>query len=52
LARGYVAEAERSLLPTARTLDLALAVVRPFVDPLLAGTAIGTWDPKHGRWTG
>lgn len=51
-ARGYAAEAERSLLPTARTLDLALAVVRPFVDPLLGGTAVGTWDRQHGRWTG
>lgn len=47
---GYAAEAARSLLPTARTLDDALAVVRPCLDPLLAGTAAGTWDPDAGRW--
>jgi len=50
--RGYAAEAGRSLLLTARTLDEALAVVRPFIDPLLAGTAVGTWDPAHRHWTG
>lgn len=48
--RGYAAEAGRSLLPVARTLDEALAVVRPFLDPLLDGTATGRWDPKHRRW--
>ena len=49
--RGYAAEAERSLLPTAHTLDEALSIVRPFVGPLLAGTAAGHWDPKRGRWS-
>jgi len=48
--RGYAAEAGRSLLPVARTLDEALAVVRPFLDPLLDGRAVGRWDPKQGRW--
>lgn len=48
--RGYAAEAGRSLLPVARTLDEALAVVTPFLDLLLEGTAAGTWDPKEGRW--
>ncbi len=48
--RGYAAEAGRSLLPEARTLDQALAVVRPFLDPLLDGTAVGRWNPKQGRW--
>lgn len=48
--RGYAAEANRSLLPVARTLDDALAVVAPFLDPLLDGTAAGTWDPEQGRW--
>ncbi|MGH2924369.1 MAG: nucleotidyl transferase AbiEii/AbiGii toxin family protein, partial [Solirubrobacterales bacterium] len=48
--RGYAAEAGRSLLPMARTLDEALAVVRPFLDPLLDGTATGRWDPKQRRW--
>ncbi|MGH2704934.1 MAG: nucleotidyl transferase AbiEii/AbiGii toxin family protein [Actinomycetota bacterium] len=48
--RGYAAEAERSLLPIARRLDEALAVVRPFLDPLLDGTARGTWDPHDAGW--
>lgn len=49
--RGYAIEARRSLLPTARTLEEALAVIRPFVDPLLDGTAAGRWDPVNGLWT-
>lgn len=48
--RGYAAEAARSLLATARTLDEALAVMRPFIDPLLDGSAAGAWDPEVGRW--
>jgi hypothetical protein len=47
---GYAAEARRSLLRSARTLDEALAAVRPFADPLLDGTASGTWDPRGARW--
>lgn len=50
--RGYAAEAERSLLPIARTLEEALMVMRPFIDPLLEGTAAGKWEPLRGRWTG
>jgi hypothetical protein len=46
--RGYAAEAARSLLPIARTLDEALAVVRPFLDPLLQDSAAGWWDPTMG----
>ena len=48
---GYAAEAGRSLLPMARTLDEAIATVTPFLDPLLAGTARGRWDPQNARWT-
>ena len=48
--RGYAAEARRSLLPAALILDEALAIVSPFLDPLLDGTAVGMWDPKQGRW--
>lgn len=48
---GYAAEAERSLLPAARTLDQALAVVRLFIDPILAGAAAGSWNPDGGRWS-
>jgi len=47
---GYAKEANRSLLEGAQTLDDALAVVRPFVDPLLDETASGTWDPERIRW--
>ncbi len=47
---GYAAEARRSLLETAGTVDEALAVVRPFVDPLLDGSAAGSWNPREGRW--
>jgi hypothetical protein len=47
---GYAAEAKRSLLTNAHTLDEALVVVRPFVDPLLVGTARGTWDNERGAW--
>jgi hypothetical protein len=49
---GYAAEAGRSLLAAARTLDEALEIVAPFLDPLLDGTAAGRWDPEHGRWAG
>jgi hypothetical protein len=47
---GYAAEAARSLLPVAHSLDEALALVRPFLDPLLDGTATGNWDPNTGEW--
>lgn len=47
---GYAAEAARSLLPIAHTLDEALAVCSPFVDSLLDGTAAGMWDPKRRQW--
>ncbi len=47
---GYPAEANRSLLAAAHTLDEALAVVRPFVDPVLVGMARGTWDHERGAW--
>jgi hypothetical protein len=47
---GYAREARDALPPTPPTLDEALAVVRPFVNPLLEGTAHGRWDPKAGRW--
>lgn len=49
---GYRAEAGRSLLPVARTLDEALAIVSAFADPALDGTASGDWDPKNGMWVG
>lgn len=48
--RGYAAEAGRSLLDVAQTLEEALAIVGPFLDPLLAGAAEGRWDPGLGAW--
>lgn len=48
---GYAAEARRSLLESARTLDEALATVRLFLDPVFDGGAVGHWDPKAGRWS-
>lgn len=50
-ARGYAAEARRSLLDTATTLDEALAIVRQFLDPLFDSRAAGTWIPTEQRWT-
>jgi hypothetical protein len=50
-ARGYAAEAGRSLLPTGRVLDDALAVIEPFVNPLLDGSALGKWDQDAARWS-
>ncbi len=47
---GYAAEAARSLLPMARTLDEALNFIRPFTDPLLTGTASGAWDSRAHEW--
>ncbi len=48
---GYGAEVRRSLLDTVQTLVEALAVVRPFIDPLLAGTATRSWEPGLRRWS-
>lgn len=47
---GYAAEARRAVLPTVARLADALARVRPYLDPLLASTAGGTWDPRQRRW--
>jgi hypothetical protein len=47
---GYAAEARRSLLNTARSLDEALALIRSFADPLFQGTAQGLWDPEQHEW--
>ncbi len=48
---GYEAEAGRSLLPAGRTLEDALGVVTPFLDPLLNDQARGTWHPGKAQWT-
>jgi len=33
-----------------RDLDSALSTVRAFIDPILQGTAVGTWDPRAMQW--
>lgn len=47
---GYAAEAKRSVLPIAPTLDEAIETVQPFVDALLDGSASGRWDPERKEW--
>jgi hypothetical protein len=47
---GYAAEARRSLPVSAATLEEALAMVRSFVDPILDGTATGSWESREQRW--
>jgi hypothetical protein len=47
---GYVREAATSLLTDAATVDEALAVVRPLLDPLLQGTARGLWSREQSAW--
>jgi len=42
---GYSAQARHSLLPLAATLDDALAILRPCLDPLLDYSASGRWEP-------
>jgi nucleotidyltransferase AbiEii toxin of type IV toxin-antitoxin system len=49
---GYAAEARRAVVPTVGGLADALVLVRPYLDPLLSGTAAGTWDPEARRWGG
>jgi hypothetical protein len=49
---GYATEARRSKLTVGLTLDKALAIVKPFTDPLLNGSAQGHWDPVVCQWRG
>ena len=37
-------------VPVAATIDDALAIVQPCLDPLLSATAAGTWRPDAKRW--
>jgi len=47
---GFARAARRAVESSAATLDEALAIVRPFIDPVLDGTAVGAWDPEAGEW--
>jgi hypothetical protein len=48
--RGYRSEARRTVGLEARNLVAALRAVRPFLDPLLGGTASGSWDHETQAW--
>ncbi|MBB4934735.1 hypothetical protein F4561_005629 [Lipingzhangella halophila] len=48
--RGYPAEARRAHAIPATTLDEALALAKPFLDPLLNRTAAGTWNAHTASW--
>jgi hypothetical protein len=47
---GYRAEARRATGLSALELDDALTVVRPFLNPLLNGSATGAWSPERRAW--
>lgn len=47
---GYAKEAAASIPADASTVDEALAVVRPFLDPLLQRSARGRWSPGQFAW--
>lgn len=49
--RGYEAEATRSLLEVAATLEEALKLMARFANPVLDGSACGAWDPGATTWT-
>jgi hypothetical protein len=48
--RGYRAEARRTVGLVAVDLEAALVAVRPFLDPVLDGTATGSWYPNTQAW--
>ncbi|HEY6797122.1 MAG TPA: nucleotidyl transferase AbiEii/AbiGii toxin family protein [Kineosporiaceae bacterium] len=48
--RGYAREARASVVPVPATLDAAITAIRPFIDPLLDGTAAGRWHPRARSW--
>lgn len=48
--RGYRAEARRTTGLDEANLDAALTTVTPFLNPLLDGTATGSWDPLTQTW--
>lgn len=48
---GYARTVQRAVDVAADTLDEALSIVARFLDPVLAGTANGRWDPELSRWS-
>jgi hypothetical protein len=49
-SRHYPREARKVRGLTEQALGDAVSMVRSFVDPILAGTATGSWDPVTLRW--
>ncbi len=49
-SRHYPTEARKVRGLAEQTLGDAISIVCPFVDPILAGTATGSWDPLALRW--
>jgi hypothetical protein len=49
-SRHYPIEARKVCGLTEQTLADAVSVARNFVDPILAGTATGSWDPVTLLW--
>jgi hypothetical protein len=47
---GYRNEVKRTRGLEATDLDAGLAAVMPMINPLLDGTAAGSWEPDAGRW--
>lgn len=47
---GYAAEAHRAIGLTAQSLDEALKLVSPYIDPLLENKATGSWNPEERAW--
>jgi hypothetical protein len=48
--RGYAAEAGRAVRFVTRSVTEAMDTVRPYVDPVLNGTASGVWHPETQSW--
>jgi Nucleotidyl transferase AbiEii toxin, Type IV TA system len=47
---GFARAVRRAIAPPVSTLDEALAIVCPFVDRVLDGTATGEWEPETQEW--
>jgi hypothetical protein len=47
---GFARATRRAVRPSANTLDEALAIAGPFLDPVLDGSAVGSWYPEAGEW--
>jgi len=49
---GYAAEAQNAPGFDIHDVEEALSIVRALLEPVLAGTATGTWDPESLVWVG